>query len=296
MNQPIRRIFHPSDFSAASNLAFAHALRVALAGHCDLTILHTGTHAGSPWTEFPRVRRTLEQWKMLPPNSDKEAIATLGLHVEKVVLPYRNPLGSILNFLARHPHDLIVLATHQYTGFDQWTHRQTAEPVARKSEEQTLFIPQGKNGFVNAASGEVQLHSVLVPVDRTTAVQLAMDAATALADSLGCRDAEATLLHVGDRNDAPRITLPEEGALKWRWMYREGDVEQEILRAAHEYHADLVVMATHGHDSLQDAFRGSITERIVRHAECPVLAVPAHRAVAHEHTVAENLATGRITI
>jgi nucleotide-binding universal stress UspA family protein len=296
MDQLIRRIFHPSDFSPTSNLAFAHALRIALAGHCDLTILHTGSDGDSAWAEFPRVRRTLEQWKMLPPNSDKEAIATLGLHVEKVALPYRNPLGAIVNFLARHPHDLIVLATHQYTGFDQWTHRQTAEPVARKSEEQTLFIPQGKKGFVNAASGEVQFHSVLMPVDRTTAVQLAMDAATTLAASLGCRGAEATLLYVGDRSDAPRIPLPEEGALKWRWMYREGDVEQEIHRAARDYHADLIVMATHGHDSLQDAFRGSMTERIVRHAQCPVLAVPTHRAVGHEHTVAERLATGEIAI
>jgi nucleotide-binding universal stress UspA family protein len=296
MEQPIRRIFHPSDFSVASNVAFAHALRIALAGHCDLTILHTGRDADGAWTDFPRVRRTLEQWKMLPPDSDREAIATLGLHIEKVVLPYRNPVGSILNFLERHPHDLIVLATHQYTGLDQWKHRQTAEPIARKSAEVTLFIPHEGQGFVSSASGEVQLHSVLVPVDRTTAPQFAMDAATALADSLKCRDADATLLYVGDRNDAPRITLPQGDAFKWRWMYREGDVEHEILRAARDYHADLLVMGTHGHDSLQDALGGSITERIVRQAQCPVLTAPTYRAPHHDRTLAEDLAAGRVTI
>jgi nucleotide-binding universal stress UspA family protein len=296
MDQQIRRIFHPSDFSDASNLAFAHALRIALAGHCDLTILHTGRDTDSTWAEFPRVRRTLEEWKMLPPNSDREAIATLGLHVEKVALPYRNPVGSILNFLERHPHDLIVLATHQYTGFDQWKHRPAAEPISRKSAEVTLFIPHEGQGFVSTASGEVRLHSVLVPVDPTTAPRFAMDAATALANSLGCRGADATLLYVGDRNAAPTITLPEGSTLKWRWMYREGDVETEILRAARDYHADLLVMGTHGHDSLRDALSGSITERIVRQAQCPVLAAPTYRASEHQHTIAGSLATGKVTI
>lgn len=296
MDQPIRRIFHPSDFSVASNLAFAHALRIAVAGHCDLTILHTGPHADSAWAEFPRVRKTLEQWKMLPPASEREAITTLGLHVEKVVLPYRNPVGSILNFLARHPHDLIVMATHQYTGFDQWKHRETAAPIARKSAEVTLFIPHQGQSFVSAASGEVHLHSVLIPVDHTTASQLAIDAARALANSLKAADTDVTLLYVGHPNDAPCVTLPEGSALKWRWMYRQGDVEHEILRAARDYNVDLLVMGTHGHDSLRDAVSGSLTERIVRQASCSVLSVPSYRAVEHQGTIAESLATGRVTI
>ncbi|TMA83757.1 MAG: universal stress protein [Deltaproteobacteria bacterium] len=39
--------------------------------------------------------------------------------------------------------------------------------------------------------------------------------------------------------------------------------------------ADLIVMATEGRHGVVDALRGSVTERVVRDAPCPVLAVPA---------------------
>jgi len=35
--------------------------------------------------------------------------------------------------------------------------------------------------------------------------------------------------------------------------------------------ADLIVMSTRGHDSFADRILGSNTERVVRHAPCPVL-------------------------
>src|SRR5215475_4893230 len=111
----IQRIFHPSDFSDFSNLAFNHALKLAITGKCDLTILHMeSVPADNAWAEFPRVRRTLEQWKLLPPDSPQEAISKLGLNVQKVVLLESAPVRSMLHFLSTHPHDLIVLATHQY--------------------------------------------------------------------------------------------------------------------------------------------------------------------------------------
>ena len=40
MHDAIGSIFHPSDFSAASELAFAHALKIALVARSRLDILH----------------------------------------------------------------------------------------------------------------------------------------------------------------------------------------------------------------------------------------------------------------
>jgi len=40
--------------------------------------------------------------------------------------------------------------------------------------------------------------------------------------------------------------------------------------------ADLIAMGTQGHDSLMDTLRGSTTERVMRRAACPLLAVPVH--------------------
>jgi len=224
------------------------------------------------------VRQTLEQWKLLPPDSPKEAISTLGLNVQKVVLPYPNPVASMVHFLSKHPHDLIVLATHQYDGLKRWTHEPVAEPIARKAREMTLFIAHEAEGFVSQASGEVRLDSVLVPVDHVPDPQVSIDSATALVESLGCEGANATLLYVGDRAIAPEVRIPGNGALKWRWTYRDGNVEEQILQAAEQYKAGLIVMATQGHHGFLDALRGSTTERIVRHARCSVLAAPVHRA------------------
>ena len=56
-------------------------------------------------------------------------------------------------------------------------------------------------------------------------------------------------------------------------MQRSGDVVTEILESAQ--HADLTIMATEGRHGAFDALRGSVTERVVRGAPCPVLAVPA---------------------
>lgn len=48
-----------------------------------------------------------------------------------------------------------------------------------------------------------------------------------------------------------------------------------ILAAGAEFDVDLIVMATKGQDSVLDLLRGSTTERVLRGARCPVLAIPA---------------------
>ena len=55
---------------------------------------------------------------------------------------------------------------------------------------------------------------------------------------------------------------------------RSGDVPETILTAASERAADMIVMTTNGRDTLGQVLRGSTTERVLRAAKCPVLAVP----------------------
>ncbi len=47
----------------------------------------------------------------------------------------------------------------------------------------------------------------------------------------------------------------------------------EIIRAAEQQRADLIVIATHGHTGLKHLFLGSVAERVIRHVHCPVLVV-----------------------
>ncbi len=54
---------------------------------------------------------------------------------------------------------------------------------------------------------------------------------------------------------------------------REGDAAFEIVRAAKSARADLIVIGTHGRSGLPKFFLGSVAERVVRTAKCPVMTV-----------------------
>ncbi len=109
-------VFHPSDFSAASENAFAHALAIALVRQTEFTILHTGG-SRHDWRKFPAVRATLERWGILEPGSPHSAVfKQLAVRVNKVSLKSRTPLAAILHYLDKHPTDLIVLATEGRSG------------------------------------------------------------------------------------------------------------------------------------------------------------------------------------
>jgi len=57
--------------------------------------------------------------------------------------------------------------------------------------------------------------------------------------------------------------------------------ERAIVAYAADAHIDLIVMGTHGRGPVAHLFLGSVAERVVRHAPCPVLTVrhPEHEFV-----------------
>jgi nucleotide-binding universal stress UspA family protein len=57
----------------------------------------------------------------------------------------------------------------------------------------------------------------------------------------------------------------------------EGDPATEILRVAAETGCDTIVMGTHGRTGLERLLLGSVAERVVRRATCPVVTVKAPR-------------------
>ena len=54
----------------------------------------------------------------------------------------------------------------------------------------------------------------------------------------------------------------------------EGVAHHEILEYARQQGIDLIVMGTHGRGAFAHLLLGSVAERVVRHAVCPVLVVP----------------------
>ncbi|HYG67919.1 MAG TPA: universal stress protein [Anaeromyxobacteraceae bacterium] len=139
-------------------------------------------------------------------------------------------------------------------------------------------------------------------VDFSRPSALALAEATELARRLM---AELVIVHVHPR--APRVAAdllgPAQGSLEEEARYVEaelarcrtsaeagtttavktvtlvGDPADELVRYAKEEGVDLLVLGTHGRTGVSRAVLGSVAEKVVRHASCPVLVVrPTPRA------------------
>ena len=135
----------------------------------------------------------------------------------------------------------------------------------------------------------MQIQTILFPTDFSPASEAALDYAISLA-----RDANARLLllHVAEPlpvyGDVPYygVAEPDKTELERRLhavpvdprvqVERHlvvGDAPEQILAEAAKEEADMIVMGTHGRTGLMRLLMGSVAERVVRSAICPVLAV-----------------------
>lgn len=270
-------IFHPSDFTEASEVAFGHALKMALATGAKLTLFHVTSDEGLPWEEFPGVRQMLERWKLLPPGSPRKAVNELGLRVEKIVCHGEDPVATTLDYLDNHPTNLIVLSTHSHQGRLHWLRPSVAEPIARESQQTTLFVPHEVDGFVSRQNGTVNLRTVLIPVALDPWPQSAVTAVTQLVEAMGVAKVEFQVLHVGETGDMPALELPQRPGWQWNRICRRGPLVDTLVDAAEDYRADLIVMTTDGHHDFLDGLRGNSTEQVLHRAKCPLLAIPVRK-------------------
>jgi nucleotide-binding universal stress UspA family protein len=68
---------------------------------------------------------------------------------------------------------------------------------------------------------------------------------------------------------------------------------QLIVEAAREVGADVIVVGTRGHGPLAGLLVGSVTQRLLHLAPCPVLAVPVGKGAAHGEPVAVTTASAK---
>jgi nucleotide-binding universal stress UspA family protein len=138
----------------------------------------------------------------------------------------------------------------------------------------TLLVPQRVSGFVDDATGALALRRVLFPVAPQPRPEAAVDRTHGLLAQLGFAG-PVEVLHVGDSSSMPGVDLPTGNGMDWRRRAVAGEVVPTILAEAEATATDLIVMPTEGHHGFLDALRGSTTERVLRGATCPVLALPA---------------------
>ncbi len=267
-------IFHPSDFSDASEIAFEHALRIALATRARLNLLHVATD-GDAEDRFPEGRATLERWRMLPNGSPAHALADLGIEISKAVRASDAPVKACLDFLEQHPAELIVLAVHQHEGRMRWMTERVGEPIARGAGEMTLFVPHEVAGFVSHDDGSVALRNILVPIATKPRGGPALEAAALIVQSLGAAEGTFHVLHVGSPDKMPIMKFQAPPGWSIQRIVVDGEPEERILQTADSVGADMIVMTTEGPHGFLDALRGSTSARVLRQIKCPLMNLPA---------------------
>jgi nucleotide-binding universal stress UspA family protein len=142
------------------------------------------------------------------------------------------------------------------------------------------------------------IKKILVPIDFSQASRHAVQYACTLADTLG---ASIVVLHAIDHaylaggytefyalpddfydrverqaqlEFESLLTAGERDKYHAAFVLREGRAAHEILEYLREHHdVDLVVMATHGRGGVARLMMGSVTDRVVRAAPCPVVTI-----------------------
>lgn len=269
----LRAITHPTDFSPESDVAFVHALKLALLARCPLDILHVKAAArADAWESFPRVREVLHRWGLMAADEPTSAIESrCGVRVAKVEIGGGAAAADgIQGFVARRRTDLVVAATHARGGVPGWISGSVSRTIALKTLVPTLFLRAGMRMVVDPASGDLNLRTLVVPVDASPSPNEPLQVLRNILETIGATP-EIRLLHIGHRPpEVTSVTGPVHVVDP-----AAGSVVQLIVREAEACGADLIVMPTAGRDGFLDAFRGSTTERVLREAGCPVLAVSA---------------------
>lgn len=189
--------------------------------------------------------------------------------------------------------DLIVVATHGRHGLDRLIFGSTCDKILRIAKVPVLSIKHPEREFLAEDGKSLSIKHIFCPLDFSEFSHSALPQAEALAREFG---AEMVLAHVVDaRFDYPEWTAQtsfnnsehlvksaeenlersakeiEDIAVSTR--VGVGVPARTLVEYATDAEADLIVLPTHGRTGLSHALLGSVAERVVRYAPCPVLTV-----------------------
>jgi len=288
-----KKILFPTDFSKLSDAALPLATSLAHDRNAELIILHVQepsiVYSAGEYYYGPREPSSEQLWQML----------------DKVVptdpkVPCRHQMGSgnpaqeIVRIAEQEDVGMIVMGTHGRTGWQHMLVGSVAEKVICRAKCSVLTFKQPVLESLGAefpkALHGAQGKSILFATDFSSTGNAALLQATSLARDMGAQliimhveeplapygGGEVYSVHILDaHSESLKRTLenlrPDNP--KGPCMHRMaiGDPANEILRVADEEHAIMIVMGTHGRTGLAHVLMGSVAEKVVRRASCPVL-------------------------
>lgn len=270
------------DFSPASQTALAYTALLAQAYGAQVAVLH------SHHVELPAYLGE-EQWAALEAQLAGAADASLeemrefaapGLGTLALAAEYlavdAPPVDGLLKTVEERQPGLVVLGSHGHNRLNRFLLGSVSSGVLREITC-PLLVTRHKPG---APLDMPEIEHILCPVNYTETAAAGLQAAASLAQRL---DARLSVIHSlegqGDQ-DAERERLcqwvPAQVPVDCTWETAPvvaGPAAERIVQAADEMGADLIVLGGRRRSLLTATILGATTERVVRHATCPVLTI-----------------------
>ena len=188
--------------------------------------------------------------------------------------------------------DLLIIATHGRSGLERLVFGGTCDKVLRLSKTPVLAIKHPEHEALEE-DGSLKINRILCPLDFSEFSRSGLGLAADLARQF---NSTIVLAHVVDaRFDYPEWTAQvamntseqlaksaeenlksvAEGmeGLETEIVVTKGIPHRILIEKTKENDIDLVIIATHGRKGLAHALLGSVTEKVVRSAGCPVLTI-----------------------
>lgn len=262
-----------------------HAIDLAKTSGADLHFLFVKVPYGEPYDKPVDVHRRLFINEQIDEQDAEE------LNITHAVREADEAAQAIVEYADENECELILMGTHGRRGIRKLMLGSVAQEVIRTANSPVLTI--GANDQTEA--GQNPFSQILVPFDFSDHSEAALSYAVTIGEAL---NANLEILHVVEDNFYPAFYGPflhsiyeskpnieELAAEKMRRSVENtgfdmrrvtlsvipGHPGSEIARYADEHAIDLIIMATHGLSGMQHLFLGSVTERTVQLAKCPVL-------------------------
>lgn len=249
-----------------------------------------------------RAEAQLHLLRVLSPDADEESEQQARRHLEAAVSQLRatgeeevgssieraeDPADAILSLAEEGGYELIAMATHGRTGVARLVRGSVAERVLRHARVPVYMV--SREGLLRE-NDDVRFERVMIALDGSPQAAKVIPLVLPLVvDS----QAEVVLLHVSDPDKESVHPVPEvakkraqekaeatleavadklvSAGVEVHVLGVYGDPAEQLLEAVERQDIDLLAMTSHGRTGLSRWRFGSVAEKVLRQARCPLL-------------------------
>jgi len=283
----LRRILVPLDESKLSESALPCALDLASRCQAETALVQVTPHVALEAPGLPAetaLHMQEEQLKHARRYLEQKS-APFAPRPVKLYTPVGRASDEISRLAFEHGCDLILMCSHGRDHLARWLLGSVAEGVIRQAHcpvlllrpataDHSLFrnIVVPSDGSAPSTAFLADLQNYLAPGGQIT---LLLSTGTSLSPEFGSMESYFQQVEGQLRQlQVHGKTLP--------LVVLRGEPADDILSWSQNHACDLIAMSTHGRSGYRRFWLGSITEKVARHATCPVLVFPHFRPPAEE--------------